>query len=157
MLTQRKPRATRVDVVTHLADPWRDSSLDGAVHRREASQFGGGVCFDGGHTSSAEALLQTRTPPRITLDNQEDEGGQEGGSRQERQLVQRPGDVRAWHTAGTQEICRAVPLPLGTGAEEGSEDKGLPKHQAEGQRPCPGALGSYGRAGSRGGAGELWV
>lgn len=45
MLTQRKPRATRVDVVTHLADLWRDSSLDGAVHRREASQFrGAGGC-----------------------------------------------------------------------------------------------------------------
>ena len=53
----------------------------------------------------------------------------------------RPGDVRAWHISGRQRVFRKVPFSLGTGPEEGSENKGLPKHQAERQGLCPGAVG----------------
>ena len=63
----------------------------------------------------------------------------------------RPSDVRAWYISGMRGVFRRVSFSLGTGPEEGSENKGLPKHQAEGQGPYPGALRS------RGGMGQLWT
>lgn len=63
----------------------------------------------------------------------------------------RPGDVRAWHISGRWGVFRNVPFSLGTGPEEGSETKGLPRHQAEGQGLCLGAVWS-----SRG-PGQLWM